>query len=256
MFNKITRPSLIAYSHDLLMAPLSFWVSIYLRIGDRDPFYNFDQLVYASILIILVAAIVFWRSGLYRGVWRYASVKDLWALTKAVTLVVLLFVFLMFLWMRLEALPRSILVINWFVLMALLGGPRFLYRLAKDRRLDLSNGIIDEKQIPVLLVGAGDEAELFIRSLRQSRETSYRIIGIVAEDERRVGHEIHGISVIGTVKNINFVISSLKKADRPQRLILSKSNFEGPQVRMLLDQAESLGMMLSRVPKITGFIVV
>ncbi len=253
MLYRITQRGLIAYGHDIFMATISFWLSFYLRVGDGWVFYENNHLIAASVLLATISAIIFWFSGLYRGVWRYASVTDLWAITKAVSLVILAVAFVMFLWTRLETLPRSILVINWFVLMALLGGPRFLYRLMKDKRFDLSSRQIDEKQIPVLLVGAGDEAELFIRALRQSGETAYRIVGIVAENQHRVGREIHGVGVIGTTSNLTDRVRSMTEADRPQRLILTKDNLDGAVVRALLDEAESLGMTLARLPRVTEF---
>jgi FlaA1/EpsC-like NDP-sugar epimerase len=253
MLYRITQRGLIAYGHDIVMAALSFWLSFYLRVGDTWRIYDSDMLISASILLALISATIFWFSGLYRGVWRYASVTDLWAITKAVTLVILIVAFAMFLWTRLEALPRSVLVINWFILMALLGGPRFLYRLAKDRRFDLSSGAVSQKQIPVLLVGAGDEAELFIRALRQSGDMDYRIVGIIAENERRVGREIHGVGVIGTTGNLTEIVKAQGPNSRPQRLILTKDNLEGSVIRALLDEAESLGMTLARVPHVTEF---
>jgi len=253
MLRKITRRGLIAYGHDIFMAAISFWLSYYLRVGGAGFFHVDNDLIISGLLLTLISAVVFRLSGLYRGVWRYASVTDLWAITKAVTLVILLFAFVMFLWTRLEPLPRSTLVINWFVLMTLLGGPRFLYRLTKDRRFDLSNGTIDKSQIPVLLVGAGDEAELFIRALRQSTDATYRIVGIVAENKQRVGREIRGIGVIGTTKNLAELINPMARNDRPQRLILTKENLDGALVRSLLDQAEKLGMTLARVPRVTDF---
>jgi len=253
MHYRITRRGLVAYGHDIVMATASFWLSFYLRVGDAWFFYEDDRLISAGLLFLVISASVFWFSGLYRGVWRYASIADLWAITKAVTLVILLFAFFMFLWTRLETLPRSILLINWFVLMALLGGPRFLYRLAKDRRFDLRTSATPEQQIPVLLVGAGDEAELFIRSLRQSGEDSYRVVGIVAENENRVGRQIHGIEVIGTTDNLAGLIAGMTVETRPHRLILTKDKLDGAMVRSLLDQSESLGMTLARVPRVTEF---
>jgi len=248
---RITRRGLVAYGHDIFMAAISFWLSFYLRVGDAWFFYEEEGLVAAGILLTVISATVFWFSGLYRGVWRYASVTDLWAITKAVTLIFLLFAFVMFLWTRMETLPRSILVINWFVLMALLGGPRFLYRLVKDKRFDLSAGIDNHKQIPVLLVGAGDEAELFIRALRQTSEAPYRIVGIVAESDQRVGRQIHGIEVIGTTRKLADLVKSMKDPNRPRRLILTKDSLDGAMVRSLLDQADRLGMTLARMPQVT-----
>jgi len=253
MLYKVTNRGLIAYGHDIFMAAISFWLSFYLRVGDAWFFYEEEGLVSAELLLIIISAVVFWFSGLYRGVWRYASVNDLWAITKAVSIVILIFAFVMFQWTRLEYLPRSILVINWFTLMALLGGPRFLYRMLKDRRFDLSAGTMSENQIPVLLAGAGDEAELFIRGLRQSGDATYRIIGIVSESGQRVGREIHGIEVMGTIGDVASIVQGFSESNKPQRLILTKDNLDGTIVRSLLDQAESLGMTLARLPRMTDF---
>ena len=227
MFHRITRRGLIAYAHDIFMAAISFWLSLYLRLGDTFYLYLEDGLLSAGVTLTVISANVFWFSGLYRGVWRYASIADLWAITRAVTLIILLFAFVMFIWTRLEMLPRSILIINWFVMMALLGSPRFLYRLIKDKRFELTSNSIGHNQIPVLLVGAGDQAELFIRSLRQSGETTYKILGIIAEDAERVGREIHGVSIIGMYTDIPKLVKSFDVNQRPHRLILTNEKLEG-----------------------------
>ena len=253
MFHRITRRGLIAYAHDIFMAALSFWLSLYLRLGDTFYLYLEDGLLLAGVTLTLISANVFWFSGLYRGVWRYASIADLWAITRAVTLIILLFAFVMFIWTRLEMLPRSILIINWFVMMALLGSPRFLYRLIKDKRFDLASNPIGHNQIPVLLVGAGDQAELFIRALRQSGETTYKILGIIAEDAERVGREIHGVSIIGMYTDIPKLVKSFDVNQRPHRLILTNEKLEGNVLRSLLDDATSLGMTLARIPRVTEF---
>ena len=62
----------------------------------------------------------------------------------------------MFLISRLELIPRSTLPINWLVLIVMLGGPRFVYRLFKDRRAHDAGKRDGERRTPVLLIGAGD----------------------------------------------------------------------------------------------------
>ncbi len=253
MSRTITHRGQIAYAHDLIMAAASFWVTIYLRIADDYLYYDIDELILVSAVFTVICAVVFRVSGLYRGVWRYASITDLWAITKAVSFVILIFAFVMFLWTRLETLPRSIFIINWFVLMALLGGPRFFYRLLKDRRFDLSAGSIDPQQIPVLLAGASDGAELFIRSLRQNADLRYRVVGIASENQRRIGREIHGIPVLGTVNDLAAITRSLSADNQPQRVVLTKDDMDGGLVRSILEQANALGMTLARIPKLTDF---
>ena len=137
-----------------------------------------DLVIQGTAVFTVIAAAVFWLMGLYRGVWRYASMNDLLAITRSVSLAILVFLLVMFLWTRLDQVPRSVVVINWFVLMALIGGPRFLYRLAKDRRLDFRLERGDDARVPVLLAGAGDGTEMFIRALSRDPEANYRVLSM------------------------------------------------------------------------------
>jgi O-antigen biosynthesis protein WbqV len=245
----------LVYSHDIILTVLSFYISLYLRLGDGFlTFFSLEVLIFGGALFGTIAAGVYLYQDLYRGVWRYASLNDLIAITRAVTLVILFFLLAMFLWSRLDNLPRSYLAINWFVLMALLGGPRFIYRLIKDRRLDLRMENSNSTSVPVLLVGAGDAAEEFIRSLNRTPNASYRIVGIVSETAGRVGRNIHGVSVLGTIDNVTPIIGELKKyGKKPQRLILTHENMDGARVRGLLDAATEAGLTLARLPRLTEF---
>ena len=163
---------LIAVIHDLIMAAVSFVLALYLRLGDATFAFTSEFIVEATVLFTLVCGVVFWRVGFHRSLWRYASLDDLLALIKGVTLALLIFLPLLFLATRLELYPRSAVVINWFVLIALLGGPRFIYRMVKDRGIGLALKPASLQRIPVLLVGAGDAAELFIREMARSAATA------------------------------------------------------------------------------------
>ncbi len=245
----------LVYSHDIILTVLSFYISLYLRLGDGLlAYFSLETLFFGGALFGIIAAGVYLYQDLYRGVWRYASLNDLLAITRAVTLVVLLFLLVMFLWARLDNLPRSYLAINWFVLMALLGAPRFIYRLMKDRSIDLRMENIDATSVPVLLVGAGDPAEEFIRSLSRTQDSSYRIVGIISETAGRVGRNIHGVPVMGTINNVISIINKLEKSGKkPQRLILTREDMDGSQVRGLLDASTKAGLTLARLPRLTEF---
>jgi len=240
------------FAHDIFMAGLSFVLSVYLRLD----FWIVDDLNepwwIAGALFTAISALVFWSSGLYRGVWRYASLNDLWAITRAVSLAVVTFAFIMFIWVRLEPLPRSLLVIEWFVLMALLGGPRFCYRLLKDRQFGFDRDSHLGDSIPVLLAGAADGAEMFLRALRQSADAPYRVVGILSESTGRVGREIHGVQIVDKLENFEKAVNKLKQdGAMPQRLILTKDDMDGQRVGELLDKAVGLGLSLAQLPKLT-----
>jgi FlaA1/EpsC-like NDP-sugar epimerase len=243
----------LVFAHDVVMTAASFVIAIWLRVGDLD-YVPDERFYFATAVFTLIAAIVFRASNLYRGVWRYASLNDLYAITRAATLSLLIFVVLMFTITRLETLPRSLPFINWFVLIALLGGPRFAYRLAKDRSIDLTfRAESDRQKVPVLLVGAGDAAELFIRDVNRS-QTNYTIIGMVSGSQTRVGRHIHGIDILGTIDEIPAVVEKLKRRGTPpQKLLLTSARMTREEVQRLLDLAESLGMTLAHLGSLSDF---
>ena len=166
----------VALAHDVIMAAISFPLSIWLRIGVipfDEPFLRYGIWVFAG-----ESAVVFLFSGLYRGVWRYASLPDLLAIARAAGIAVLIFLAILFLSTRLMGYPRSSLAINWFVLVFLLGAPRIAYRLFHDGNLRhvLEQG--NPLAVPVLLVGAGDSAESFIRAMRRTI-APFAVLGIL-----------------------------------------------------------------------------
>ncbi len=245
----------LVYLHDLVMTGIAFVVAMYLRVGMLTFGGYAEVLMLAAPIMIAISGVVFVLLGLYRGIWRYASIPDLVHVVRAVTVSVLTFVLVMFLVTRLDSLPRSLPPILWLVQIVLLGGPRFAYRLIKDRRLAIRDELLGVPRIPVLLLGVGDAAELFIRSQAHGN-TAYRVVGILDEKNRRMGQAVRGIPVLGGTDDLRSVVEALeRRGDRPQRLILTKGQADvpGPAVRTLLDEAETLGLTLSRLPSLTEF---
>ncbi len=254
LFKRVNTRAAVTYGHDIVMTALSFVASVFMRLGDNFSQISPDHLLSAGGTLTIIAAVVYWFSGMYKGIWRYASIPDLTVIARAVTLTLLVFLLVMFVWTRLDSLPRSLPFINWLVLMAFLGGPRLAYRVIRDRRFDLARLADGKARIPVLLIGAGDGAEAFIRSLNRLHGSEYRIVGIVSERAHRVGQRILGVSVLGTVENLTEVVEQLTSTDaKPQRMILTKDSFDGAVIRDLFDQADGLGIGLARVPAVTEF---
>ena len=244
----------VAFAHDVTMAALSFLVSLYLRVGGDFSYFDTGFVVEATVIFTVIAAGVFWTMRLYGGVWRYASVEDLLAITRAVTGTILIFLATMFLVSRLEFVPRSTLAINWLVLLAMLGGPRFLYRVFKDRRAADKLERDGQRRIPVLLVGAGDAAEIFVRAINRARHSAFHAVGMIDEKGSRVGRNIHGVHVLGTIDDIPAIVERLAaEGRRPQRMIITKTNIAGEEVQRLLKLGERLDIELARMPRLDDF---
>ena len=248
------RRALFAFVHDIAMAALSFVLALYLRIGGEIVGYQPRLTALYIVSFTAIAAGAFLLTGLYRGIWRYASLPDLFNIARAVSLTVLVFLPLMFVVTRLEALPRSTLLIDWFVLIALLGAPRLAYRLFKDRGLDHILERARRQSVPVLLICAKDGADTFIREMMRNPRAVYRVVGVLADTPSRVGREIYRVPVLGTIDSLEAVVERLgRRGKRPQKLIVTAQDLPGDQVRRLLDRAEALAIPLARLPRLTDF---
>jgi O-antigen biosynthesis protein WbqV len=242
-----------ALLHDTAMAAISFPLALYLRLGTAAfPFQTASYLWPATVIFTIVAAVVFVASGFYRGVWRYASMRDMIAIARAVVIILVAFVPVLFLYNRLYGLPRSSLVINGFLLVFLLGAPRFAYRILKDgglaHLLERSHG----GRANVLLIGADDAAELFLRDMGRGATAPYHVVGLLDPSGQRVGLRIQGVPVAGSLEDAASIIDRLTaKGMAPQRLIVTDDSLDGEVIARLLDLAESKGLTLARLPRLT-----
>ena len=245
----------IALIHDIVMAALAFAGAVTVRYG-FSAFQIAPQVMLVGTAVYTgLAAIVFRATGLYRGIWRYASLDDFTAILKAATYVVLGTTLVLFLLSRGEDLPRSSLILSWFFLVLLLGVPRLIYRVTKDGHLgNLLRRTNEAKRIPVLLIGAGDESENFIREMQRDTAGLYRPIAILDDKGKRAGQAIRGVPIIGALENLAEAVATLADDHvRPQRLIVTRERLAANTMAWLVDEAQRLGLPLSRLPRLTDF---
>lgn len=251
-FLSLSRVSVVAL-HDLIQATIAFELAVWIRhqtLGNDQAFF-FDWP--NTLTFVVVCAIVFWRAGLYRGIWHYASFTDLVTIAKGVTLSILIFLPALFLVTRLENFPRTALILVWPLLALQLSLPRLAYRLIKDGNLRAVFERIHDDRIAVLLVGAGGSAEVFIREMARPG-APYRVVGIVDDKPGRIGRDIRGIRVIDSVDNLPDVVARLdRKGRRPQRVLLATERITGDGLLRLLSRADELGMSMARLPRLTDF---
>ncbi len=252
---RISRAHL-AFVHDVGMAFWSLIIALYLRVGS-DVY--LDE-AYVSVLLVsvplytLIAATSFQALGMYKGIWRYASIPDLKAIVKAVSLSILAFVGIYFLITRLEGFPRSVPVIQWFLLVVMLGGPRLAYRLWRDKRLERKQ--MKSAKIPVALIGVGDGSELFIRAVMNDRSQKYKVVAIFDEKDKRSGYSLLGVPIF-SLKGISLkdaLDKVEKKAKERVQKIIYTGKFNSDErafIQNLDKESEALGVSFARVPSLT-----
>lgn len=242
--------TILAFGHDLAAAVAAFLLGMALRHGEAVLAIPVAHLFGNALLFAAISGAVFLFSGLYRGIWAYASVRDLITIVKAVTLAVLIYLPAAFLLTRLADVPRTTPAIVWLLLIILLCGTRLAFRMLREKRLAALWSLAGNGQSPVLLYGAGDEADLFIRALVANPHAPYRAVGLIAENDRRVGRELHGVKVLGTLAQLPEIMQQLRgKGQAPARLILTRAAPGGGET--LLETAQQQGLQLSRLPQLT-----
>jgi FlaA1/EpsC-like NDP-sugar epimerase len=181
----------------MLMVPAAWLGAFWLRFNlGHIPSGYLEQALALLPMVVMVQAVFFWSMGLYRGVWRFASMPDLLRIVKATALGTMTVLGSTLLVTRMENVPRSVFVLYGILLPVLLGGPRMAYRWLKDHRLYSATGR------RVLIVGAGRAGEALVRDLRRDTKWGYQPVGFVDDEARRSGREVHGVRVLGRTEDI------------------------------------------------------
>lgn len=182
----------------------------------------FDDMLIMTVLTVVAAAVTYRACGLYRGAWRFASVQDLVNIVRAAAIVAAVLIAVSFLGRDVVIVPRTVVLVFWFVLVGLLGGPRLLYRLYRERRR-MRQVKRSLASVPTLIVGAGAETELLIRSLESQARPNMWIVGLLAQSEADRNQMIRGVSVLGTSDELESVIESLdRRGMKPRRLLFTR----------------------------------
>ncbi|MEQ8233972.1 MAG: nucleoside-diphosphate sugar epimerase/dehydratase, partial [Gammaproteobacteria bacterium] len=194
-----------------------------------------------ALPVVLVAqALVARYFGLYKGMWRFASLPDLWNIVRAVVLGALVTALALFVLTRLQDVPRSVLVLYPVFLTLLLGGPRLAYRLWKDRALNLHHAGDAER---VLVVGAGSGGEKVVREMLQ--DGRYVPVGLVDDDPRLTKARIHGISVLGTVPEL----PALATRYEIDLIIIAVPSATSAQMQHIVEWCERSGRSFRTLPR-------
>jgi FlaA1/EpsC-like NDP-sugar epimerase len=235
------HPRLAVVLHDMLMVWLA-WTAVSMMRWSLAPNPSPVSLFGPEVWLVLAAqGAIFWWTGLYKGLWRFASLPDLWNISKAALLGALAIAMTLAIYNRLETVPRTVLVVYPLVLAVLLGTPRLLYRYWKDSRLDFVARAPSER---VLVLGAGKAGEALVRDLR--RENRYAPVGFLDDNVQLRGSRVHGIPVLGTLDQL----PQLARETAAEMLVIAMPAASKVQMRRAVDLCEECDLPFRTVPRL------
>ncbi|GAB6268717.1 MAG: nucleoside-diphosphate sugar epimerase/dehydratase [Smithella sp.] len=248
MYSQIKNPKmyLMIFSDGLIFA-LSIVVSYLLRFEfSLSPFY-IQQIKTVLLWIIPLKIIVFIFSGIYRGMWRYTSIRDFWLLARACLLSTLLILAVILYISGFKGYSRSIFFMDSVFTFLLVGGKLMAIRSYYS---GFANPRIREELFPkvayknVLIIGAGAAGEKILREIFENNQLHYRVIGFIDDDPHKKGRSIHGVPVLGNLGKITSIVQS----EEIKEILIAIPSAKGDQIRNIVETCKDCDVSYKILP--------
>lgn len=229
----------IAFSYDTAAIFIAWFGAYWLRFNLASiPASMLKEAWDVLPIVIAIQIISYWMFGLYRGIWRFASIPDLVRIIKAVTTAIAAIALVLFFSTRVEGIPRSVFLFYGMLLIAILGGSRLLYRRLKHH----INHFSDASR--VLIIGAGQAGEGLVRDLLRDVTHQYNPVGFVDDDKKKQGLEIHGIRVLGKSQDIAAIV----KSHRINLIMIALPSISSMQMRKIVNVCVEADVQFRTLP--------
>jgi len=221
---------------DFALIDVSLIITLVLKYGkDCSPyFYLYRGLFVYLPLFFYLSAIIF---RLYRRIWRYLSINDLFLIAEVVTAGIFASILCLNL---VEGFfpPRTVMALTWFFSLTLVGGSRLVWRLYCERK-----GALNRGQERILIVGAGDAGEVISREIIRRPDLG-ELVGFVDDDKEKIGKRIHNRTVFGSVKEINDVLEK----EQINTVIIAIPTARGKQIKRIVDNIKNKEVKIKILP--------
>ncbi|BDR65191.1 polysaccharide biosynthesis protein [Clostridium tetani] len=235
--------------YDIILLVLALYLSLLLRLDFIISNEYMEFFKYAVVPVILITLFFNKMFKLYDSIWKYASIEELISIIYSLSLsnvVIILynyFVTYKLLETKYMRFPYAAHIIFWILSVAFLGGTRFLYRVVGEIQ---SDKICNKKKNKLLIIGAGDAAALLIKEIKKNTNLNYEIIGLIDDNEEKIGKTINGIKVIGSRRDI-INISEEKKIEE---IILAIPSVDAGTKREIINICKNTKAKLKTLPGI------
>lgn len=194
--------------HDLIVVASAFPASMLLRENFSLAPHHVLPTAYGTMMLLVIAAVVFRMAGLHQNMWRYSSPRDLLAVAKAISLVTAVFVPGMFLLDRLDGISRSVLVIFWFVAFAGLASSRIIYGCIVNPGVSGIRRPKNRTLIRVLIIGNAQSSAAIIQALNAQLTDVVQVVGVIGRPDDS-GRVVHGVRILGGIESFPQIMASL-----------------------------------------------
>ncbi len=239
---------------DVGLVMASYFFSYFLRFEGQIPWQDWEKAVSTLFYIVPFKLFIFVVFGLYRGMWRYTSLFDLFNVLKAATISSSLIVLVILFTYRFEGYPRSVFIIDWILTFLLIGGIRVLIRFLLSERekefhllhqvFHLRSGMKPKKRI--VIIGAGNAGEKMLREIRDNPRLNYEVVGFLDDDPKKRGMRIHGVPVLGPIPRIH----NMAYRDEMDEILIATPTASTKQMRRIIEACEGTGLKSRTTPGI------
>lgn len=231
--------ALLVFLHDIVAAAVAWYLAYLLRFNFALPT-EFAGTVWQVLpWVVLLQSVIFFKFGLYRGVWRFASLPDLKRILMAVGVASLAAAALIPFLHLSVVVPRSVLVLDPLLLVLMMGGSRFAYRAWKEHRL---YGLSQLQGEPVLVLGTGEAAVSLLKDLERSAQ--WRVVGLLDDNASMHNRYLHGVKVLGDLETLPEVAAGMGV----RHAIVAMPSATHQARRRAVDTATGAGLTVLTVP--------
>jgi len=178
--------------------------------------------------------------GLYSGLWRYASIDDIWRIFKAHVLALLCFIPIVAFFYTFNSFPRSIFALDCILSFCLVAGIRFANRLVREK----FRPEIRTKCKRALIVGAGEAGVMVLRESRINPKANIEIVGFIDDDRRKTDLRIQGVSILGTSSDIQSIVEEYGI----EEIIIAIPSAKGEEIRNIISYCKIPSVKIRIVP--------
>jgi FlaA1/EpsC-like NDP-sugar epimerase len=195
--------------------------------------------------VILVIRLFFYlKDGLYKGLWRYASIGDLVKIIKSAAMGSVVFLVAVRYLMRNTDYPRSVYVLDLLLFIIMAGGSRLFIRIFKE----YMGGEIRTKR--VLLVGAGDAGEMLVRDMRSNPRFGYDPVGFIDDDQYKKGLTIHGVPILGPTSQIPRAIMQYN----PDEILICLPSEDSRSIKEVYEYCKPYSVHINKLPRMSDIL--